>query len=825
MEDVRTDLPTGTVTLVFTDIEGSTKLLHELRAAAYADALTEHRRLLREAYGRHGGVEVDTQGDAFFYAFPDVGEAVAAAEEGREALRPGPIHVRVGIHTGEPHLGPEGYVGQDVHLGARIGAAGYGGQVLVSDTTRAAADLADDVFHDLGEHRLKDFDQPVRILQLGSERFPPLKTISNTNLPRPASSFVGRERETEEIVRLIRDGARLVTLTGPGGSGKTRLSIEAAAELVGDHKAGTFWVELAPVRDPALVVDEIATTLGAKDGLADHIGEREMLLVLDNLEQVLDVAPALADLVEACRNLVVLATSRERLRVRGEVEYEVRPLAEPDAVELFVTRAGLPGADDDVAALCRALDEMPLAIELAAARAKVLPPAKIIERLGKRLDLLTAGRDADPRQRTLRSTIEWSYDLLEPAEQRLFARLSVFGGEATLEAAEAVADADLDDLQSLVEKSLVRRTDDRYWMYETIREFALERLDESGEADMIRDRHAEHFLELSERAERNLIDESLVRLGPWHRQMEAELDNFRAALDRFEAKGEGESACRMVGALAWFWEQRGQFGEGRRLVERALAAHDGRTPARARALSGAALLAGLTGDLDTATTQAEEAVALHRELGDTWRLGDAVHALGYAKAEGGDLLAAREHFEKAVELLREAGDEHYAMWSTRSLGWTYHDAGDLDQAREIHEANLRRARELDNPGIEATTLAVLGTIAVDEGRPEDAFPLLKAGYRIHRDLGESLEVATDLSRFAAALAAVGEGEKAVELSSLSDALREELGARVPWVERLAERARGEAHAQLDPRVFERAWERGKRLTPDAAVAKARRSGK
>jgi tetratricopeptide (TPR) repeat protein len=278
----------------------------------------------------------------------------------------------------------------------------------------------------------------------------------------------------------------------------------------------------------------------------------------------------------------------------------------------------------------------------------------------------------------------------------------------------------------------------------------------------------------------------------------------------------------LAGALVWFWEQRGQSGEGRRLVERALAAHDGWTPARARALSGAAFLAGLTGDLDEAIARAEEAIALHREHGDTWRLGDAVHALGYARAEGGDFLAAREHFAEAVRLLREAGDEHYAMWSTRSLGWTYHDAGDLDQAREIHEANLRRARELDNPGIEATTLAVLGTIAVDEGRPEDAFPLLEAAYRIHRGLVESLEVATDLSRFAAALASMGEGEKAVELSSLSDALREELGARVPWVERLAEQARAEAQAQLDQRGFERAWERGKRLTPDDAVAIALR---
>ena len=310
---------------MFTDIEGSTKLLHELGTQGYTEALAEHRGVLRDIFGGHGGVEVDTQGDAFFYAFSQAGEAVAAADEGREALATGPIQVRVGIHTGSPHLGPEGYVGEDVHLGARIGAAGHGGQVLVSDATRRSAGLEEGVL-DLGEHRLKDFEEPVRILQLGSERFPPLKTISNTNLPRPASSFVGRGREVEEVVALVRDGARLVTLTGPGGSGKTRLSVEAAAELVADHKAGTFWVELAPIRDPAVVTDEIAKTVGAKDGLADHIGEREMLLVLDNLEQVIEAAPALADLVETCPSLAVLATSRERLRVRGEVEYPVEPL-------------------------------------------------------------------------------------------------------------------------------------------------------------------------------------------------------------------------------------------------------------------------------------------------------------------------------------------------------------------------------------------------------------------------------------------------------------------------------------------------------------------
>jgi predicted ATPase/class 3 adenylate cyclase len=813
------DLPTGTVTLVFTDIEGSTKLLHELGAEAYAEALTEHRRLLREAFGGRGGIEVDTQGDAFFYAFADAREAVLATEEGREALRRGPIHVRVGIHTGTPHVTDEGYIGVDVHKGARIGAAGHGGQALLSVETRAGAEVDDASVVDLGEHRLKDFAQPIRIFQLGSERFPPLKTISNTNLPRPASSFVGREREVADVLALLRDGARLVTLTGPGGSGKTRLSIEAAAELVGDHKAGTLWVELAPLRDPALVTGEIAKTLGASDGLADHIGEREMLLVLDNLEQVIEAAPELADLVEACPNLKILVTSRERLRVRGEVEYPVQALAEPEAVELFLARAG-GQPDEAVRELCQALDDLPLAIELAAARTSVLSPAQILERLSQRLDLLKGGRDADPRQRTLRSTIEWSHDLLDEGEQRLFARLAVFVGGCTLETAEQVADADLDTLQSLVEKSLVRHTDDRFWMYETIREFALERLEEGGEADELGRRHAEHFLELTEEAEPHLVQEALRRPGEWQARIESEFDNVRAALDRFEAESDGERALRMAGALAWFWPERGYVAEGRRHLESALAATDGPTPARARALTGVAMLAPMMGDLSTAKDAAEQALALHRELGDAWRVADVTHTLGYITAEGNDWMTARALFEESVRLLREVGDEDYAMWATRSFAWTYHDTGDLERARTIHEANLRRAREVGNPAVEATTLGVLGTILVEGGRAEQAFPFIEQAYRLHHELGESVEVMTDLWRFAQALAGVGRAEEAVELGSLSAALREELGARIPWVERKTEETLATARQQLDPAAFDEAWERGRRLDPDAAVAMA-----
>lgn len=292
-------LPSGIITFLFSDIEGSTRLLSELGPALYSGALAEHRRLLRAAFGQHGGIEVDTQGDAFFVAFGNAEDALAAAEDAQQALAAGPIRVRMGLHTGTPHLGPEGYVGHDVHLGARIAAAGHGGQVLMSRATRESASAMPGVV-DLGEHRLKDFDLPVSIFQLGEERFPPLKTISNTNLPRPASSFVGREREVAEVSALLTDNARLLTLTGPGGSGKTRLAIEAATTVLSDFKAGVFWVGLAALSDPALVGEAIGQTIGAKASLTEHIGDRTMLLLLDNLEQVIAAGPELAAVVESC---------------------------------------------------------------------------------------------------------------------------------------------------------------------------------------------------------------------------------------------------------------------------------------------------------------------------------------------------------------------------------------------------------------------------------------------------------------------------------------------------------------------------------------------
>jgi len=810
MTPVGRDLPLGTVTLLFTDIEGSTKLLHELGAEAYAEALAEHRRVLREAFSRHGGVEVDTQGDAFFIAFSSAPGALQAATEAQEALAQGPIRVRMGLHTGTPHLVEEGYVGEVVHEGARIAAAGHGGQVLLSKQTR---ELVVVEVTDLGEHRLKDLEGPVAIFQLGPERFPPLKTISNTNLPHPASSFVGRERELTEVVSLLRDGARLLTLTGPGGSGKTRLAIEAASELVPGFKAGVFWVGLAPLRDPALVTEEIGQTLGATGGLAEHISEREMLLLLDNLEQVIESAPELVSLVEACPNLRLLVTSRELLRVGGELEYPVSPLAEPEAVDLFCARAGAE-PDEPIHELCRGLDKLPLAIELAAARASVLSPAQILERLSGRLDLLKGGRDAEARQRTLRATIAWSYELLSPEEQRLFARLSVFAGGCTLESAEEVSEAELDTLQSLVDKSLLRHTQERFWMLETIRAYAAERLEDSGKGDTLGDRHAEHFLALAEEAEPNL------RGSPkgWLDRLEREHDNLRGALDRLEASGETQLALRLAGAAWRFWYQRGYVEEGRRRLESALRGDEHRTAARAKALNGATAMALETGDLAAARSCAEEALAIHLRLGDGWGTANSILLLGNVHAEERDFATAQQLFEESLQRFRELGDEHYTLLATRLLAWMCYDQGDRERARVLHEDVVRRARVAGNERMQATSLGALAEYAINDGRVTEALPILRESTRIYRDLDERNELAVNLCRFARAAAAAGRAETAAHILSGAEVLREEIGVSWSyWVVEMNDVTLTDIHTDLDEAAFAEAWEQGRAMTDGEAV--------
>jgi predicted ATPase len=795
------------VTFLFTDIEGSTRLLEDLGTEAYGAALEEHRRRLREAFAGHDGIEVDTQGDAFFVVFSSPRAAVAAAMQAQRALAGGRIRVRMGMHTGSADVVGGSYVGQDVHLGARIAAAGHGGQVLLSKQT---AGLVGESLTDLGEHRLKDFVAPIWIYQLGTERFPPLRTISNTNLPRPASSFVGRNKEVADIGGLLKDGARLVTLTGPGGTGKTRLAIESAAELVPDFRNGVFWVDLSSLRDPALVSETIAQTVGAQGSLADHIGERQMLLVLDNLEQVVDAAPDLSALLNACPNLRLLDTSRELLRIGGEVEYAVPPLATPEAVALFAARSGLP-SDESIAALCRRLDNLPLAVELAAARTSVLSPTQILERLAQRLDLLRGGRDADPRQQTLRTTIAWSHDLLTAGEQLLFARLSVFSGGCSLDSAEAVCDADVDVLQSLVDKSLVRHSDERFSMLETIREYAAERLDELPDREDVRQRYAAYFLELAEAAEPNLRGFS----AEWLARLEREHDNLRAALDHFAATGESLMLQRLAGALSDLWMYGGHVEEGWRRISAALTADARPTAARARALMGATDAAQSLGDTASVKMLAGEALKIQRELGNTWAIAYVLGQLGLASIDEGNFATAKEQLAQAVEMYREVGDEPFLIAGMRALAYAHAAAGEVEIARALHEANLARARAAGAQETVVGTLGSLAMIAAGQGRVADTIDLARENLTSAIALGSAHSLSQSLARVAdVCVRFLGKPQAAAQLLGCFEGLGEQIGVSETWVARNNEETLARIAAVLDAQSLAEARRRGQLMSID-----------
>ncbi len=621
---VRSDLPAGTVTFLFTDIEGSTRLLKELGPDSYAAVLQEHRRALRAVFATHGGVEVDTQGDAFFVAFPTAAGGVAAAVSGQEVLAPGPITVRMGLHTGAPMATAEGYVGIDVHRGARVGALAHGGQIIISSTT--AALVEDQRQLDLGCHRLKDFDAPVHLFQIGTIEFPPLRTPGAVDLPTPATPFLGREQELFEAAALWLDrDPRALTIVGPGGTGKTRFSIELARFLAEEADGGTVFVPLAPVRDSALVVSLIAGALGASGdsptAIATRVGDRRTHLVLDNLEQLLpQVARPLADLLAAAPALRLITTSREPLRIAGESEYDLAPMGERDAVSLFLQRAQAVRSDiadsPAVHELILRLDGLPLAIELAAARVKLLGPEQLLERIAQRLDLLKGGRDVDERHATLRATIAWSFDLLSEEEQQLFVRLAVFRGGCTLDAAEAVCEANLDTLASLLDKSLVRRRTDsdgeeRFWMLETIREFAREGLDASGEEDTLRRAQTVRLLELADRAG----TKGIVDFSPWNFDLVApEIDNVRAVLE-WALTRDAERGLALATSLESYWVVR-EPAEGAAWLGRLLA----RATAAERELRAHALLA-LGGALDI-FGESERAAPCYQQSLDLFVAGD-----------------------------------------------------------------------------------------------------------------------------------------------------------------------------------------------------------
>jgi predicted ATPase/class 3 adenylate cyclase len=755
---MRPELPTGTVTFLFTDIEGSTRLLRALGPDAYADALAAHRQALREAFAANGGVEVDTQGDAFLVAFPTARGAAAAAQGGHEVLAPGPIRVRMGLHTGAPSVAGEGYVGIDVHRGARVGALAHGGQTLVSPSTAALLDGLPLV--DLGRHRLKDFEGVTQLHQLGEQPFPPLRTPGSVELPSPATRFLGRESELFDAVSLVYDrDPRVMTILGPGGTGKTRFALELARLLAEDADGGTVFVPLAPLRDPGLVLPAIAERLGAGSpdaaAVAGRVGERRTHVIVDNAEHLLpDAARPLAELAGASPSLRLVVTSREALRIQGESELDLPPLDAPDAVTLFCERARAVRPDivptPAVSELCMRLDRLPLALELAAARTKLLAPEALLERLGDRLDLLKGTRDADERHATLRATIAWSYDLLDPQEQRLLADLAAFRGSCTLETAERVCAADLETLSSLLDKSLVRRRagrtgDERYWMLETIRQFAAERLEESGDADHLRRRHAERMIELAHAARLGEGDDSPfdVEAGL------AEREDFRAALD-WAAAADVELGLRLAVALENLWVASAPDEGVRRIEELLERAGELPTALRAGALRAYGGCSDLAGKREQAERAWEESLELYRSLDDdfgvsavenrlavsAWRREEwdrvreltedslarsrgrftlveitSLWVLGQLRLHDGDVAGATELTRRSAELGRAIGWTWWESGQLHELLMLGLRRGDLDEAEREGRAALLIEREQENRLWTVYTLAGLAQAA------------------------------------------------------------------------------------------------------------------
>ncbi len=764
--------PSGTVTLLFTDIEGSTRLLHDLGPEAYADELAAHRKLVRTTLAQLGGVEVDTQGDAFFVAFASAPSAVEAAEKIEAGLAAGPINVRMGLHTGTPLVTEEGYVGADVHRAARIAAAGHGGQIVLSPMT---AELVRDLFSlaPLGTHRLKDFDEPVSLFQLGDETFPPLKTIANTNLPTPASSFLGREHELFEASDLIAR-TRLLTVTGPGGAGKTRFALELARRLreerFADYRDGVFWVLLATLRDPSLVLGTIAQSIGAKDGLREEIANKQMLLLLDNFEQVVAAATELSGLLESCPNLSLLVTSREVLHLRGEVEYKLPPLAQTDGVLLFCDRAQHEPSED-IRGLCRRLDGLPLAIELAAARARMLSPAEVLARLSQRLDLLKGGRDADPRQQTLRAAIEWSHDLLSDEEQVLFRRLAVFAGTWTLEAAAAVVEAEIDMLQSLFDKSLLRRSENgRFFMLETIREYARERLEEAMETDELERRHAGFLLAFAEKTLENPDrTEAAVVLEP-------ERENLRTVIQWALDAGQEETSLLLSTAYGVLSAFHGPFGEGRLWLERALQTGGNQTStARWRALRTVSSLAVRQGDLERARTSTEEWLALVRRIGDATDVGVALRSLGLIACDLGDYDASESLQREALAVFQRSGNDREIRESLGMLAWIGIARRDYPRAQlAIQEALIlsREAGDLRGILIGAGNLA---HVALRQGQVEEALDLIGEAVPLAYEQLNLEYLAEVLTQLAAVAARRRDYDQAAMILGGSEALFEGAG--------------------------------------------------
>ena len=789
-------LPTGTVTFLFTDIEGSTRLLQFL-GDGYAQVLRDHQQLLRQTCAQHGGVEVDTQGDSFFVAFATAPSAVAAAAAATRVLAAHTwpegvaVRVRMGLHTGAPQLVGDRYVGLDVHRAARIAAAGHGGQILLSESTRvlAAQDLPTGAsLRDLGTYRLKDLHHPESIAQLTLAElpsdFPPLKTLDRRthNLPVQPTALLGREEQEAALSALLRrSDVRLVTVTGAGGIGKTRLALQVAAEVLEDFPDGVWFVRLSLLTDPELVLPTIAQTFGLKEApgqpivqtLAEYLQAKQLLLLLDNFEQIVAAALAVGNLLADSPGLRILATSRVPLRLRGEWEYPLVPLSLPDpshlptadrvtqyaAVTLFVERAAavrpdflVTGANAPaIAEICARLDGLPLAIELAAARVKLLPPEALLSRLSSQLQLLTGGaRDLEARQKTMRATIGWSAALLSPVEQVLFRRMAVFvGGGTTLEATQAVCVAPegveplgvdlLDGLGALVDQSLVQQREEgnvpRFGMLQVIREFALEQLMNSDEAPAIRQAHTAYYLGLAEHLEPQLGGQDQVEVLAL---LEREHDNLRAAFDRSMEQQAEEEAARLCVALLGFLSMSGHVIELGQWSAQALL-HSGTLSPRlhARLLVPASVVARAQGNYAAATQRLEEGLALFRSVGDNAGVADVLGQLAELALQQDHFDQAEQLFGESLHLLREVGDRPAMLQVLGMQAYLPVLRGDAATAKKLLEQGLELAQDLKDTHDIASFRDGLGLLELLAGNDTGAETLLQQALGAQQQLGDT----------------------------------------------------------------------------------------
>jgi predicted ATPase/class 3 adenylate cyclase/Tfp pilus assembly protein PilF len=856
-------LPASVVTFLFTDIEGSTKMWLD-HPVAMPGALARHHAILNQAIAAHRGSVIQIVGDAFHAVFLSAVDAVAAGIQVQRALSTevwgdtGPILVRMALHTDHAAANADNYTAGEYVPGeylslartARLLSAAHGGQILLSAST--AALVGEQLpfaigLRDLGTHRVKDF-QPQQIFQVTMpglpSDFPSLKTLGSlpNNLPLQLTSFIGREWELEDVKQWL-STTRLLTLTGPGGAGKTRLAVQVAADLTEEFRDGVFFVALASISEAGLVASAMAQSLGITespnrsilDSLKENLQQKSMLIVLDNFEQVMAAASLVVDILAACSQITMLVTSREVLRVRGEHEYPISPLSLPNsselpplealsqypAIELFVQRAQAIKPDFvitretalAVTEICRRLDGLPLAIELAAARVKVLSPQGILAQMNHRLQFLTGGaRDLPARQQTLRNTIAWSYNLLSETEQSFFRRLSVFVGGCTFVAAQALAedpDSALDLLESLLDKSLLQRiegtfTESRFGMLELLREFGLEQLESCEERTAIQLRHATYFLSLAEQAETKL--QSAERLE-WMNDMEQEHDNLRAALEWSKtADGMGDVCLRLAAALGLFWEAHGYFSEGRDQLSAVLSTNTGRerTLGRAKLLARAAELAYRQSDYSATTELAAESFEISRELKDEQGIASALIKIGDAAAEVGNFAGAARCFDEALTIWRRLDDKRGMARALINLGFAALRAGDIRLAEARLEEALSLHRALNDIRGMGFALSGLGDVAVHEGDYVRARRLVEESLELRRQAGNKWGIGVSLGILALIAMRQRDWQEAVAELGESLQVRREIGDKSgsAWcLERLAEIAQTNGNPEKAARVF------------------------